>query len=513
MSIGCAGAGEDVLRLAIPGAPPHDPAAELRAYLDPAQFGGVYESIADPLVVLDEELQPTPALAESWDVDGRDVVFHLRSGITWTNGDPVTAADFEFSWKRILSPEERFPTAYLFRGIEGAAEYAGCEKSCGGLRKRVAVRAVDDSTLAVRLTSPQPWFVQLVSQLPFAPVHPPTVRRWGDAWADPDHLVTNGPFRLSEWDREIGFTLVKWDGWRDAEAVALDRVEVGLYRTEQDAVAAYEAGELDAIGSSDFSLADRPDLRESDEYVVYPLLSTFFAQLNTTKIRDPAQRKAMAIAIDRRRVSAAAAAEAVPATSFIPDGMPHRDRISSGFLTPAARLAEARALMREARSPLRKITLWHSGDGPAASEVATGWRALGLDVEVKDGRFPLLGTLLGPPPSGRLDAYVATWIADFPDPANFFDVMTCGSPFNSTGLCAPPYDSLLTNAIRAASDAARVEAYRRLEAMLTGPNGNHALIPLTWGRSGWLESDRVRDGFEIDAFGQFDLRRVTVDGS
>ncbi|HWH06852.1 MAG TPA: ABC transporter substrate-binding protein, partial [Gaiellaceae bacterium] len=119
----------------------------------------ILTNIMDPLIKLDDELNPVPYLAESIEAseDGLTYTIVLREGGKWTNGDPVTAGDFEYAWKRTISPELAADYAYQLYGIKGAQEYNGCEENCDALRDEVGVRAVDDRTLEVTLTSPQPW--------------------------------------------------------------------------------------------------------------------------------------------------------------------------------------------------------------------------------------------------------------------------------------------------------------------------------------------------------------------
>jgi ABC-type oligopeptide transport system substrate-binding subunit len=129
-------------------------------------------NIMDPLVRLGDDLQPVPALAESWDVDGKVVTFHLRDDGRWTNGDPVTAQDFEYSWKRTLDPKLAADYAYQLYGIVGAEAYNDAKPSqAAALRDKVAVKALDDRTLQVTLTSAQPWFVQQMAHHSFLAVH------------------------------------------------------------------------------------------------------------------------------------------------------------------------------------------------------------------------------------------------------------------------------------------------------------------------------------------------------
>src|SRR5919106_4220240 len=151
-------------------------------------------NIMDPLVELNPDtLEAEPALAESWEVDGTTVTFTLRQDGVWTNGDPVTAADFEYSWKRTLDPELAADYAYQLYGIVGAAEYNGCEADCAQMADAVGVTAVDDFTLEVELTSAQPWFIQQASHHSFLAVHQETVEQFGADWTEPGNIVTNGP--------------------------------------------------------------------------------------------------------------------------------------------------------------------------------------------------------------------------------------------------------------------------------------------------------------------------------
>ena len=144
-------------------------------------------NIMDPLVKLDDDLNPVPAAAESFETseDGKTVTFTLRDDVKWTNGDPVTAQDFEYSWKRTISPELGADYAYQFYGIVGAQDYNSCDADkddCAALADKVGVTAVDDKTLEVKLTTPQPWFTQQVAHHSFLAVHKPTVDQFGDKW-------------------------------------------------------------------------------------------------------------------------------------------------------------------------------------------------------------------------------------------------------------------------------------------------------------------------------------------
>ena len=154
----------------------------------------ILSNIFDGLVKLNDDLEAEPAAAERWDEKGKVVTFHLREGMTWTNGDPVTARDYEFAWKRALSPELGSDYAYQLTGIQGAAEYNECEKNCNALRDKVMVKATDDLTLQVTLTSVQPWFIEQAAHHVFLPVNQKAVEANPERWTRPENIVTNGAF-------------------------------------------------------------------------------------------------------------------------------------------------------------------------------------------------------------------------------------------------------------------------------------------------------------------------------
>src|SRR4026209_1744476 len=259
-------------------------------------------NIMDPLVRLGDDLAPLPSLAESWDVskDGKTVTFHLRPDGKWTNGDPVTAQDFEYSWKRTISPELAADYAYQFYGIVGAADYNACQKSCDALADKVGVKALDDTTLEVTLTTPQPWFVQLASHTSFLAVHRATVEQFGDRWTDPKNIVTDGPFKLESWEHDASIDLVKNDEWRNADDVSLTRVNGKIIVDGTTRVQSFEASEGDALDAGGLPPGASARLRETPEYESYPALGTYYYGFNLESLPDVHERQALSLAIDRR---------------------------------------------------------------------------------------------------------------------------------------------------------------------------------------------------------------------
>ena len=477
-------------------------------------------NIMDPLVKLNDDLEAEPNAAESWDVseDGTTYTFTLRDDLMWTNGDPVTAADFEFAWKRTVSPELGADYAYQFFGIEGAADYNGCEENCAAVADEVGVRAVDDRTLEVTLTSPQPWFLQQLAHHSFLAVHRPTVEQFGDNWTEAANIVTNGPFQLARWEHDSRIDLVKWDEWRDADSVTLTRVNGRMISEGTTAVQAFEAGEIDAhIGG--LPPAEMPRLKTLPEYQQYPSLGTYYYGFNVETVPDVNQRRAMALAIDRRTIiDNVAQADQLPANGYTPEGMPGFDTINpaSEWLPENGDIERAKELMSQVQNPKTDIALFHN-DAPGHKEIAVAvqsmWKELGLDVTIRAQEWAQYLEFIGPPPSNDVDVYRLGWIGDFVDAINFLEMWTCDSGNNSTNFCDEEYDNLVEE-VRTGNleDDARYERYAELEQMLFGPEGAIPLIPIYWYTFVNLERENIQDTFNENLLSQIDLTQVEVGG-
>jgi len=473
-------------------------------------------NIMDPLVKLDENLKPTPNLAESWKVsaDGKTVTFNLRTDGRWTNGDPVTARDFEYSWKRTLAPELGADYAYQFYGIVGAEDFNSCKKNCAALRERVGITALDDSTLQVKLTSPQPWFLQQVAHHSFLAVNPKTVQRYGEKWTDPANIVTNGPFKLAAWEHNARIDLTKWNGWRNADSVSLTRVNGKMLTAGTTAVQAFEAGDVDV--NLTVPPNDIARFKQTPEYAQYPGLGTYYYGLNVKKITDVNQRRAMAMAVDRRTIiDHISQADQVPASGQTPKGMPGFDTINphSEWLPEAADLEEAKALMAKVKNPKRNVKLYFNND-PAHKSIAIAvqaqWKKLGIDVTLKVQEWKQYLEFLGPPPNNDVDAYRLGWIGDFVDAINFLELFTCDSGNNNTNWCDPSYDQLVAKARSTRNDQDRYELYAQLEQKLFGPDGAVPFIPIYWYTYTALEKESVKDSFTLNLLDQVDLTKVKV---
>jgi oligopeptide transport system substrate-binding protein len=471
-------------------------------------------NIMDPLVKLGDNLEPVPNLAESWDVTngGKTVTFHLRNDGKWTNGDPVTAKDYEWSWKRTISPDLAADYAYQFFGIVGAEDYNSCKSGCAAMRDKVGIKATDDHTLRVELTSPQPWFVQQVAHTSFLAVNRATVEKFGNKWTEPGNIVTNGPFELATWRHNAELDLKKWDAWRNADEVKLKRINGRMISEGTTAVQAFEAGELDMTAGLPPEELSR--LKGTDSYSQYPGLGTYYYGLNVKAIPDVNQRRAMSLAIDRRTINDnIAQADHQPPTGFTPKGMPGFDELnpSSPWTPENGDLDKAKELMAKVANPNKNVNLVIN-DSPGHREIAVAiqsmWKELGINTTIRQQEWAQFLESLGPPPDPSVDAYRLGWIGDYVDAMNFLELWTCKSGNNNSNYCDPQYDALVAKARQTPDNNARYKIYGELEDKLLGENGAVPIAPIYWYTYVQLERPSIKASLNVNLLSQTDYTKV-----
>ena len=251
-------------------------------------------------------LEPEPAVAESWDIseDGMTYTFHLRSNATWSNGDPVTAEDFRWSWERAMTPALASEYSYMYYPILNAEEFTTGRISDFN---DVGVKVIDDYTLEVQLRAPTPYFLQLLDHYSTFPVHRGTVEKFGSytdrlsQWSREGNIVSNGAFELTEWMISSHIRVEKRQNYWDAETVKLNAIV--FYPTEN--LITEERMFRDGLihRTEDVPLDKVPVYLEEDPdtIVIAPYLSSYFYLINTTKapMNDVRVRKALSLSVDR----------------------------------------------------------------------------------------------------------------------------------------------------------------------------------------------------------------------
>lgn len=461
------------------------------------------------------------AVATSWEVspDGKEYTFHLRDGVTWTNGDPVTAQDFEYSWKRTVDPRTASDYAYLMWCIVGAeeannfqlpdkekepAKYEAAVKKLEGLLDKVGVKALDAKTLKVSLTAPLPFFLDLMAFFTFLPVNRKAVEANPEKWAaEPATLVSNGPFRLEEWSHKSHLVLVKNDKYWDKDKVKLEKIKIVQISDPATCLTAYENKEFDMCDSGLVPPPDTPRLLQSGTAKRMPFLATYYLDFNTTRkpLHDARVRRALSLAIDRKALTEnVLKGGQLPALGFVPPGIRNpatgKDfREEAGDLFPDADVATAKKLLAETGYPegknFPKLTLLYNTEGAhkdIAQAIQQMWKKnLGIQVELGGQEWQVF---LKTRVQGDYDIARDGWIGDYIDPMTFLDMFLSNSPQNNPKWKNKRFDDLIKKAKASNDQAARMQLLHEAEKLLIE---EMPIAPVYFYVQIWFQRDYVKD--------------------
>lgn len=462
--------------------------AGLPTSIDPAAHGdlgsaAIIAQLFESLTAYDAGLTLRPALARSWDINdgGRQVVFRLRSGLTFSDGATLTGADVVRSWLRVIDPAAPSPLASLMADVVGADAYARGEADSAG----VGLRAEGD-TVIVDLVRPAADFVSIVSSAPFAVV-PPGFGERGDPLTAAG-FVGSGAYVVAGIAAD-GLTLQANDRyWAGRPAIGTVHVVADL--GGRSSVAAYEAGEIDYAPISHFDASWirynaglGPDLREE------PSLSLEYLGFDTSRppFDDVRVRRAVALAVDwRRLVGLATPISNVAATGMVPIGIPGRSE--TDFL-PAHDPEAARAELAAAGFPggrgFPEVTWLTGGSAYAAAILEEIERELRIAIRFESMDFgPYFERLDEDPPA----MWSLSWVADYPGRNDFLGILLrSGATNNYARWQSPEFDAALDDALEAVDPLVAAAAFDRAEAIV---QRDAPVVPLSYG-TGWA---LVREG-------------------
>jgi oligopeptide transport system substrate-binding protein len=449
---------------------------------------------------------PLPAAASHWDIsaDGLTYTFHLRRDATWSNGEPVTAADFVASYCRVLTPATAAPKASLFFPVHGAEEfYRGRLADFA----RVGFRAENEFTLVVTLAHPAAHFLAYAASGPWIPVNPRVIARHGRNWTRPENHVGNGPFTLSEWRAHQRIAVRQRADYWDAGAIGIEGIHFLTFDSGDAEDRAFRAGQLDVTMAVPYTkltgyAAAQPSLLRHS-----PLHETRYLSFNTTRppLNDTRVRRALALAVDRSAiVNHVLQGGLTTAHHYVPAGL--------GGFVPSVQLtenaAEARRLLAEAGFPggagfpVLELTGWTQTT--VLEAVQAMWKEqLGLTVRiaVREARVHLAALQ-----QGDYDIGFMTAIPDVADPAALLQELGSGAPGNYPQWRDLAFDRLLAQAGTAATPAARLKLLARADAHLTA---ECPVAPLYFNARNYLISPAVR-GWREDAMWTRFYKRVTL---
>ena len=428
-------------------------------------------------------LEPMPEIATRWDVsaDRQTYTFHLRPS-QWSDGTPLTAHDFVFSFRRLVDPKtgSKYATnGHIFKGGAAVGRGAAPPESLG-------VRAVDDLTLEVVLEDPLPYVLSFLTFYSFMPIPRHLLadleRRGIDEtlWTRPEHVVSNGPYRLSEWKFRQRMVFERNPRYWDAANVRLDRVRVAMVESYTTALNMYAAGEFDWPGSNTSLPAEFMDyLAGFKDYRRHPYLASYYYWINTKAppLDNPLLRRALALAIDREAlVRHVTRGGQIPAADLVPDGVAGYQALGRPLFDPEA----ARRLLAEAGyasgADVPAITLTYNtseGHKQVAEAVQQMWKdVLGISVELENQEWKVF---LSTAEMNNFQLCRMGWTADYADPFTFLELLTSACGNNHSNWSDPTYDRLLKEANREPDPATRLAKFREAEALALE---QQPLIPL-----------------------------------
>lgn len=437
----------------------------------------------DPLVAYDPTGTPSGAGAETWTVspDGLTYTFTLRSGLTWSDGVPVTASDYAYAWKRNVSPEVASPYANALFPIKNAQAINDGTIDV----EQLGVQALDDRTLVVTLEQPASYFLRLASTWTLVPLRKDIVERYGDSWTEPGNIVTNGPYLLSEWTHDTRIVLTRNESYGGTKPT-ITRATFRAFPEDgaEQMLAAYEAGEIDTTGAG--VPAELPT-SQKDRLRADPVLSrelTSFKQSGTRMLivnhrkpylQDARVREALSLALDRKQIlGPVLKLDGEPAYTIPPEGIVGRQPSA----WPTDDSAKAQQLLADAGYPngagfpTISLTYNTSDVGRLFAQYAQQrWKdVLGIDVRVESME---LATYLkwrrGPDWTQRGDLYWASWFSDYEDPNNWYnqlwDSETDPNSFNG-GWSNSQYDALVRQAAGELDTTRRAGLYTQAEQIM-----------------------------------------------
>lgn len=476
----------------------------------------IANALYEPLVRYQiPELTLEGGVAKTWEIsdDQKTYTFHLRPEAKWSNGDPVTANDFVYAWRRAILPDFTADYVQLFFCIEGAEDFfqwrqtqlanfkpgSSAEVAWGTARERftqtVGINAPDAHTLTVKLLRPTPYFLELCAFATFMPNHPASIEKVltfdtqtgmlqipAGFWTDPKLLVTNGPYMMASHRFKQDMKLVQNPNWWNKASMRNTSIQQKIIENAQATMLAYENGDADWVPEVPSASSFAADLVATGRKDVHttPWAGTYFYSFNClpkladgtpNPLADPRVRKALAMCIDRKTIVSKITRMNQPiARTFIPP-----DKIP-GYLPPVADGAEfdpegARRLLKEAGyddpSKIRGLSILMNTDGghePIAQVISHMFKThLGISVPLESMEVRSFRERL------KKQHYTiarASWIADYRDPTTFLDKYQSEGGNNDAKWFNKQYDALLAKASHELDGYQRMQLLQQAESIM-----------------------------------------------
>ena len=488
--------------------------------LDPSKASTTYEAhilrdLFEGLVMPDATANIMPGAALSWQISDDETVytFKLREDALWSNGDPVTADDFVFAFRRLQDPETAAEYASMLYVVKNAESI-----NTGKMNpEEIGARALDARTLEITLNAPTPYFLELLTHPTAYPLHKASVERLGDDWTKPGKLVSNGPFILAERVLDDHIKIIRNARFHDAADVKLDAVIFYPTQDRSTAIKRFEAGELDS--NDELPLEQIHNLKEKfgDQLHIAPYLGVYFFYINLAKEpwSNPQLRRAISMTIDREFLADGVWGGAMfPAYGLVPPGI-------EGYKPYSPEYADAPQMDRDDEAARILQALGYGPDNPLKLELRydtsennrnTGiaiqeqLRPLGIEVTLHNSDAKThFGHLDG---RGDFDFARGGWIGDYKDPETFLGIARKASGNNLGHYDSPEFERVMAAAAAAGANARqRMQLLSQAEKVLVDADG---MLPLLFFSSHNIVSRRLK-GWEENVMDIHPSRFITVE--
>ncbi|CDG97665.1 oligopeptide transport protein (ABC superfamily, peri_bind) [Xenorhabdus bovienii str. puntauvense] len=458
--------------------------------LDPHKIEGVPESniardLFEGIVINGPNGEILPGVATHWEnQDFKVWTFHLRKDAKWSNGDPVTAQDFVYSWRRLADPNTASPYASYLQ----YAHIINVDDVIKGKQKpeSLGVKALDDHTFQVTLSEPVPYLVRLLIHSTMSPVHRATVEKYRDRWTQPQNFVGNGAYKLKSWSINERLVFERSPTYWDNKNTIINQVTFLPISSEVTDVNRYRSGEIDMTYSNlPIELFQKLKKEIPDQLRVNPYLCTYFYEINNQKppFNDPRVRTALKLGMDRDLITNKVKNQGdTPAYGWVPPYIADfKDEKPDWYtkLNQQQRNEEARKLLAEAGfskdNPLKISLLYNTSDLHKKMAIAAAaiWKKnIGVEVSLENQEWK---TFLDTRHQGNYDIARAGWCADYNEPTTFLNVKLSYSSNNTAHYKSEAFDALMKEALKVKTDAERVEIYKQANALI---DKDSAVVPL-----------------------------------
>ncbi|WP_178195987.1 peptide ABC transporter substrate-binding protein [Ligilactobacillus sp. Marseille-Q7487] len=443
-----------------------------------------------------------PGIAKKTEVsdDGLTYTFTLRKDAKWSNGDPVTAKDFVYSWQRTVDPKTGSQYAYLFDGVANVNDIMNGKKPVTDL----GIKAEGDYKLVVTLDKEVPYFKLLLGFPTFFPQNEKAVEKYGSKYGTASkYMVYNGPFKLTGWTgTNLSWTLAKNNAYWDKKAVKLSKINYKVNKTASTSYNLYQSGKLDATS---LSAEQAKQLKGSKEYVSRPQASTFYFEYNQTKkaFKNKKIRQAISMVINRKQfVDKVLGDGSIPAKGLVPEGLSSYD--GTDFATAAYEktgveynVEEAKKLWKEgmAEEGLTSLDITLLSDDTDGAKKSTEFVQSAIESNLEGANVTAANvpfkTRLDRSQKGDFDVVISAWGADFADPISFLDMFTTNNSYNRGKWSNAEYDALVnaSKTTDAVDPAKRWDDLVKAEKILMEDQG---VSPIYQSTQAWVIKSKVK---------------------